>query len=642
MMTNYNRDIPSARYFARSSEALNASQGDEGGRVTDGASATNRRAVAGRSRRTGPPPWDALYTSPVESRRSGALYNAFSYPTKIDPEAIAVFIAAHTLPGDTVLDVFAGSGTTGIAARLCERPTARMMSEVERLGLDVQWGARHAELYEISVIGALLSRTMCSPPLPSDFERAATAVVDAAEREFGWMYETHDAPGTVGRVRHIIWSEVVECSSCGRQSSYWDLAMEWEPVVLRTTGHCPHCGSAMVLADATRLCEPTVDEATGAAGLRRVRRPMQVYGKTGTRRWSRPADEADLDRLERIAQVPLPDSVPRRVIQWGDLYRSGYHLGIKRIEDLYTRRNLIAFGALWQAIEQQPVELRDALRLLVLSYNASHGTLMTRVVVKSDMKDLVLTGAQSGVLYISGLPVEKNVFEGVRRKTRTLRDAFALTAGGSGQVNVHCTSSTRLGLVDASIDYVFTDPPFGDFIPYSEINQINEAWLGQLTEWDEEAIVSKAQGKDVDEYGALMKSVFAEVGRVLKPSAMATVVFHSSKPQVWSALGEALANADLEVQRTSVLDKSQPSFKQVVSEGGTRHDAVFLLSPASGERPTMEARHADVLADVNSRFGGESDRRLYSRYVAGCLERGIEVVFSAPEFYRRRAAGALG
>ena len=74
--------------------------------------------------------WDALYSSPVESRRSGALYNAFSYPTKIDPEAIAVFVAAHTSPGDTVLDVFAGSGTTGIAVRLCERPTARMLGEV--------------------------------------------------------------------------------------------------------------------------------------------------------------------------------------------------------------------------------------------------------------------------------------------------------------------------------------------------------------------------------------------------------------------------------------------------------------------------------------------------------------------------------
>lgn len=35
---------------------------------------------------------------------------------------------------------------------------------------------------------------------------------------------------------------------------------------------------------------------------------------------------------------------------------------------------------------------------------------MTRVVAKRNAKDFVLTGAQSGVLYISKLPVEKIFF----------------------------------------------------------------------------------------------------------------------------------------------------------------------------------------------------------------------------------------
>lgn len=638
MMSNYNADIQSARYVARSPELI-ASQSREGGCVAK-PSLTDQPAGEEGIRGSCQETWDALYSSPVESRRSGALYNAFSYPTKIDPEAIAVFVAAHTSPGDTVLDVFAGSGTTGVAVRLCERPTARMLAEVERLGLVVQWGPRHAELYEISVLGALLADTMCSPPPPEDFERAAKAMVDAAQRELGWMYETQDDLGDPGRMRHIVWSEVISCPTCGNESSYWDLAIEWDPVSLRHDAPCAHCGSGIVLADAARACRPVVSGGSADTGLHRVRRPMRIYGATGKRQWSRPVGASDMDVLARIEAIELPASVPHREIRWGDLHRSGYHLGIHRIEDLYTRRNFIAFGALWDAIDEQPAELRDALRLLVLSYNASHGTLMTRVVVKRGMPGLVLTGAQSGVLYISGLPVEKNVFEGIRRKTRTLREAFSLTAGGSARVNVHCASSTRLDLPDASIDYVFTDPPFGDFIPYSEINQINESWLGRLTEPDEEAIVSKAQGKDVAAYGTLMKSVFAEVGRVLKPTGAATVVFHSSKPQVWSVLGDALTTADLEVQRTSVLDKRQPSFKQVVSEGGTRHDAVFLLAPASGGTQNRVSDHAEVLADVQARFAHEDDQRLYSRYVAGCLQRGIEVAMSAPEFYRLQAGGA--
>jgi hypothetical protein len=39
---------------------------------------------------------------PLAATRTGAVYTAFPYPTKISPEAIALFIAAHTQPGDTV------------------------------------------------------------------------------------------------------------------------------------------------------------------------------------------------------------------------------------------------------------------------------------------------------------------------------------------------------------------------------------------------------------------------------------------------------------------------------------------------------------------------------------------------------------
>jgi hypothetical protein len=37
-----------------------------------------------------------------ESEMAAAQHTAFPYPTKISPEAIALFIAAHTQPGDTV------------------------------------------------------------------------------------------------------------------------------------------------------------------------------------------------------------------------------------------------------------------------------------------------------------------------------------------------------------------------------------------------------------------------------------------------------------------------------------------------------------------------------------------------------------
>lgn len=578
-----------------------------------------------------------LYSTPIPSRRSGAVYNAFSYPTKIDPEAIALFVAAHTAPGDTVLDVFAGSGTTGIAARLCEHPTVEMQRRALELDLPVEWGPRHAVLYELGVIGALLSRTMCDPPDPAAFQAAARRVVTAAADDYSWMYDAEAPDGQGGALRHAIWSDVVACSSCGHEVTYWDLAVGRDPLVLRKAAECPACKSTMSTSEARRVTDVVRDSLTGTDGTQRRRVLAHVYGRSGSTTWHRPPQPSDLDLIERVLEQPIPPGVPSSAIRWGDLYRSGYHQGIERVHHFYTRRNLIALGGLWAAIDNEPGELRDALRLLVLSYNATHSTLMTRVVVKNGMKDFVLTGAQSGVLYVSSLPVEKNVIEGVRRKIETFKSAFTTSHGGSGTVRVVNASSTQLDLADRSIDYVFTDPPFGGFIPYSEINQVNEAWLGTTTDDTEEAIVSPAQGKGVTEYGALMKRVFAEVARVMKDDAAATVVFHSSKPDVWAALGGAFTSAGFVVERTNVLDKTQVSFKQVVSEGSTRGDAIFLLAHGAEVRPTDSVGDlAREILDLRTLHGQElSPQHLYSRYVARCVEEGRSVELNAPDFYAR-------
>ena len=45
---------------------------------------------------------DILYNNPLPSSRTGLFYNTFSYPTKISPETVAIYIAMHTEPGDTV------------------------------------------------------------------------------------------------------------------------------------------------------------------------------------------------------------------------------------------------------------------------------------------------------------------------------------------------------------------------------------------------------------------------------------------------------------------------------------------------------------------------------------------------------------
>lgn len=50
------------------------------------------------------------------------------------------------------------------------------------------------------------------------------------------------------------------------------------------------------------------------------------------------------------------------------------------------------------------------------------------------------------------------------------------------------------------MDYVFTDPPFGDNLAYAELNFLIEAWHRVFTNWKPEAIMSDTQKKTLTEY----------------------------------------------------------------------------------------------------------------------------------------------
>ena len=141
---------------------------------------------------------NTLYKKPLPANRKGPLYNSFPYPTKISPEAIAIFIACHTRVGDTVLDPFSGSGTTGLATLLCDKPTEEMIATAKELGVKPIWGKRSAKLFELGVLGAFVSQVMCNPPSSRQFIECATNLITEAEKEIGDFYLAEDPDGNNG------------------------------------------------------------------------------------------------------------------------------------------------------------------------------------------------------------------------------------------------------------------------------------------------------------------------------------------------------------------------------------------------------------------------------------------------------------
>lgn len=576
----------------------------------------------------------ALYRTPLPASRTGALYNAFSYPTKISPEAIAIFLATHTNPGDTVLDTFCGSGTTGLAAKLCDRPTKNMLRTVKESGLSAEWGPRNAHLFDVGTLGCFMSGVMTNPPEPRAFREAVESLLATAKSELRGLYEVADPEGHFGQIRHVIWSDTIACSECGAEHILWDVATQRDPAKFLSKFDCPSCSRKIKLDACKRVTEAQID-IFGQTKVTRRRVPVEVHGETNGKKWRRPA-RSDDGHARAWKQFQLPKNAPRKPIVWGELYRAGYHLGIEELHDFYTPRNFLALAKCMEIADRQSEPIASALRFVILSYNASHSTLMTRIVAKKSQKDFVLTGAQSGVLYISGLPVEKNVLQGIERKAKVISDAFDLVYSSRSVVTVRQCSSEALPLEDESVDYVFTDPPFGDYIPYAEINQINELWLEKVTKRADETVVSKAGGKDIEHYRSSMTAVFREIERVLKPSGLATVVFHSAHVRIWQALCAAYAEAGLQVRLTSVLDKIQASFKQVVSTVSVKGDPLILLQ--KGGDHAVKDEKANVFLEVTEEWSDRAsidERSMFSEYVARSIAVGQPIELSMLEFSRR-------
>jgi adenine-specific DNA methylase len=251
-------------------------------------------------------------------------------------------------------------------------------------------------------------------------------------------------------------------------------------------------------------------------------------------------------------------------------------------------------------------------------------------------------------MYIPGFHPEVNVLalfgRKVRDAVRYYEQASRLQPAEAVRISTQ-SAADLANIPDRSVDYAFTDPPFGSNIAYSELNLLWEAWLGVRTDVAAEAVVSRTQAKSVDDYQGMMAACFGEVRRVLKRGGRFSVVFHNTSAEVWRALQAALDDAGFAVESVVTFDKGpNQSFKQFTAAGAVTHDLVVTCNRRRQRGLPFEASEADVLAflrDALSSVEGEPKaRQLYSACIAHFLRAGQRVPVGYREF--RRLLGDLG
>jgi hypothetical protein len=563
----------------------------------------------------------------LTSSRSGDAYNAHSYHTKVPPAAIAQLIKRHLPHGGTVGDAFCGSGSTGIAAAIAEGPGRKY---------DVV-------LSDLSPYAAFIARNSNKAPDAAVFERGARETVERARLAIGSLWSTRHGDGRLATVIYVIWSEVLACPDCTRRLRFWDVGIDHRVGAVRRELTCG-CGSVFRKAEAERVLQPERDPLLGRVREAPLREPVRLVYELDGKRFEKTPDQYDLARIEAARETAAPQACPnRRMLDvdgpWGDLYRAGYHAGITHVHHFYTWRSFVTVGHLWAAAAAS--EAPDSCQFLVSSYNLAHATLMSRVVFKRDSPKPVLTGYQTGTLYISSLPVEKNPLIGIERsKLPAVLRGLGVVRGRKGRVDVRTLAAGGWKDLDVKIDYAFLDPPFGANIPYAEANFIAESWLGATTDRSLEATISRSQDKSAEDYRTALAEGFLGVRGALSRSGRMTVMFHSAADATWRALTSALSDAGFETDSVLILDKRQGSFKQVRTDGAVSGDLLLETRPRRTAK-SVPRRSGDGLAGATTWLEREmrepgraiDKRRLYSRYIAHCVVGGVATEVPAADFY---------
>lgn len=590
------------------------------------------------------------FAADVSEGKNDPTYLAHSYHTKVPYKAIMRYIMHYTKPGDVVLDGFCGTGMTGLAAIMCGNPDYETKYSIERCVKNAIWGRRYAVLNDLAPAATFITENYNSPVNKYQFQTTAQEILDSTRKECSWLYETKHTieehsmfmgDNVTGTITYVIWSDVYICPNCGEEIVFWNVAVNEETGEVKEIFQCQNCGSNLKKKDCEHFKTPHVDSENGTVRYVSKQVPVQICYEYGGKKHIKKPDQDDYALLEKIESFKIPYWYPVDELPAGDnTSQPRQSHGVSYAYDFLFKRALIVFATLRHYCP-----------------DTRYYWLITSILEGSSKLNRErpngLPSKLNGTLYISSMVREINVLDFFGRKIKRYLDANIVDDS-----NIVSTGScTDLRTVpDSSIDYIFTDPPFGSNINYSELSFAWEAWLGVKTNNRPEAIINNTQKKKLVDYQELMEKSFSEYYRVLKPNRWMTVEFHNSKNSVWNAIQEALLRAGFIIADVRTLDKKQGSFKQVTTTSAVKQDLVisaykpkesfcreFALHAGSEEtvwdfvRQHLSNVPVIVDSDQNGKLDIVSERQaflLFDRMVAFHIMNGIAVPIDATDFYQ--------
>jgi DNA modification methylase len=496
------------------------------------------------------------YASDVSEGKNNPIYNAHSYHTKVPHPAIMRYILHYTQPGDIIFDGFAGTGMTGVAAGKCGNPELDNKFKFENESLkEITWGKRNSICADLSPFASFISSNYNSID-KENFSHDTKEILNKLNLEMEWMYTTNHL-GKDCVVNYFIWSEIVRCPNCSDEFPFTQAAVDFNNWNVQDEFNCKNCGTQMSKSNNFVFETISVNDEL----LKVIKRiPVLKNFSFGKKRLLLPLNNEDLIKLEEIKKIANKLKIKNDFkILPGDKTRELTNKGVYFHSQLFFDRNLIFLDKIKESNVHNSIKFLITSGLLKLTY-------LNRYTPK-------LPGPLNGTIYLPSIICEYNPFWSLKGKINSIQKAYNLLNHKS---LTSTSSATDISNIKSNqVDYIFTDPPFGENIMYSELNFIHEGFLKIFTNNKDEAIQNRTQLKSLFSYQNLMSLSFSEFYRILKPGKWMTVEFSNTSASVWNSIQTSLQNVGFVISNVTSIDKQQGSFNAVNSVTAVKQDLVI-------------------------------------------------------------------
>lgn len=582
------------------------------------------------------------YASDVSEGKNNPIYNAHSYHTKVPHPAIMRYILHYTQPGDIVFDGFCGTGMTGVAASCCENPDAKTKDKIEKefklhkYGL--KWGERKAILSDLSSDATLIAANYNTPYTHERILSEIEDILQSCEEKLGWLYQTKTMDGKIGEINYTVWSDVFLCPNCSNEYVFYNVAVNESTNEIYEKYKCPHCGAEITKKESPKSIESYFDSKLNKVCTVQKKIPVLINYTINNKSYSKTPTEDDISIINKAQKLAAICNYPIDRMIEGSESRRNDRQGITHVHQFYFPRTLIIFSELFKHCNSKEM-------IFLLNSQLINLSKLNRYRPGKSFPYNPL----SGTLYIGSQISESNVFIALKNKLKKLKQAFSLVVASNA---VGTSSATNIALEKDSVDYIFTDPPFGANIFYSELNYIQESWIKVKTENSLEATENETLNKTKNVYYNLMAKSFREYYRILKPQRWLTVEFSNTSAAIWNAIQQAIQTAGFIIVNVSALDKQAGSFKAITTTTAVKQDLVITcFKPSDKMRLRFEEKGAtqqsaqDFIEELlihlpvhvekdnsTTAIVERSAKILYDRLISYYVQHGYAIPMDAREF----------